>query len=90
MPKALAAAEVRIYRQFRLPEHVVLLRVDPEVAIARKPDHLRDVLVAKCDAFTAISEISGSVDGVTFARIDANRPSDLVLTDIKRAVWDVV
>ena len=59
LPKALAAAEVRIYRQFRLPEHVVLLRVDPEVAIARKPDHLREVLVAKCDAFTAISEISG-------------------------------
>jgi thymidylate kinase len=90
VPRTLAAAEARLYGQFRLPEHVVLLCVDPDVAIARKPDHLREVLAAKCDALAVISELAEKVAGVQFARIDANRPSDQVLSDIKRVVWDVI
>jgi thymidylate kinase len=88
--RSLDAIERRLYRQFRLPEHLVMLHVDSEVAVARKPDHVREVLVDKCDAFDALARRASTTDGMHVVCVDANAPSHVVLADIKRAVWDVI
>jgi thymidylate kinase len=89
--RALASAEERMYRRFKLPDCLVVLQVTPKMSAARKPDHRHDVLVAKSRAageLATLAEASGLP--VNVIRIDANRPFDDVLLDIKRRLWDVL
>jgi thymidylate kinase len=86
----LAAAEARLYRQFRLPEHVVMLEVEPDVAIARKPDHDEQVVTTKCEALGELVHLAEAEEGVHVARVDANQPADVVLREVKDVVWHVV
>jgi hypothetical protein len=90
VPRALAAAEARLYRRFRLPEHLVMLRVDLDTAIDRKPDHPPEVLLAKCTAFDALTERVRTLTEVDVSHVDANQPPDMVLSDLKQAVWHVL
>ena len=86
--RALAGAERRLYRRFVLPDHVVLLDVDPLVANGRKPDHRFDVI---CTKSRAAAELAGLAEaaGAPVTRIDANRPLHRVLLDLKARLWDV-
>ncbi len=89
--RALARAEERMYRRFRLPDHLVLLEVSPEVSIGRKPDHKPEVIAAKSRAtleLATLAETAGEIPHVI--RVDADRPLDQVLLDIKRELWDVL
>jgi thymidylate kinase len=90
LPERLAKIEGRMYRKFRLPEHLVMLDVDREVAIARKPDHLPEVLHAKCAAFAELADLARRDEDVDVTCVDANRASEVVMSDVKRVVWDVI
>lgn len=89
--RTLAAAEERRYRRFRLPEDLVMLLVRPDVSTRRKPDHDPEVLAAKSRAtaeLATLAEYGGPPPRVT--RIDANRPLDAVLLDVKTRLWDAL
>jgi hypothetical protein len=85
----LARLEERVYQRFGLPDHLVLLDVDPLVAARRKPDHRIDVIRAK---IVAAAQLAGLAEraGTPVTRIDANQPLDRVLLDVKARLWDAL
>jgi thymidylate kinase len=86
---ALAVVEERIYRGFGLPDHLVLLDVDPLVAARRKPDHRIDVIRAKTLAAAQLAGLAEAA-GAPVTRIDANQPLDRVLLEVKTRLWDAL
>jgi thymidylate kinase len=87
----LSRAEVRMYRGFGLPDQLIVLDVRPEVAVRRKPDHVPDLLAAKARAAVHLAALAETSSGPARAsRIDANRPLDAVLLEVKATVWDVL
>jgi hypothetical protein len=86
---ALAVFEDRIYQRFGLPDHLVLLDVDPLVAARRKPDHSSDVIRAKAGAAAQLAGLAEAA-GAQVTRIDANQPLGRVLLDVKTGLWDAL
>jgi thymidylate kinase len=84
--RRLAAAEQRIYQGFRPPTAMVVLDVDPEVATARKPDHDHDTVAAKARVLSFVSRTL-AVPGSRVRTVDADRPLDDVLHDVKTELW---
>jgi len=78
----LQAAEEWYYRQILLPDQVIVLRVDPEIAVRRKttepPDYVR-----------RRARVIWDVDWSTTSAhvVDAGRPIAEVLADLKALVW---
>jgi hypothetical protein len=89
LTRPLATLEERIYQRFGLPDHLVLLDVDPLVAARRKPDHRIDVIRAKT---VAAAQLAGLAEraGTPVTRIDANQALDRVLLDVKARLWDAL
>jgi thymidylate kinase len=85
--REIAAAEARIYEQFGLPNCLVVLTVEPDVAASRKPDHAHDVLVRKCNAIRELAQLAECRGDTVVIRIDANQPVDAVLADLEPQVW---
>jgi len=85
----LARLEERIYQRFGLPDHLVLLDVDPLVAARRKPDHRIDVIRAKTLAAAQLAGLAKGA-GKPVTRIDANQALDRVLLDVKARLWDAL
>jgi len=80
--RTLAAVEKRYYRQIELPELLIVLRADPEVAVRRKTDEdPASVRVRSAEVW----EINW--DGVSAHVIDANLPKGEVLSELKGLVW---
>jgi thymidylate kinase len=90
LTRALARIEERGYRAFGLPDHLVVLNVDPVIAVDRKPDHLPELLAAKSQA---VIELARSAElrhpEVDVINVDASRPLEEVLTEVRSKVWDV-
>jgi hypothetical protein len=84
--RALGATEERMYRQFGLPDQLIALHVSPDVAVARKPDHAREVVGTKSDAVASMAS-AAQRRGAHVHDVDANRSLDAVLLDVKREVW---
>jgi thymidylate kinase len=80
--KKLCQAEENLYRQIRPPEHLFILRVSPEVSLARKPDHKLELIEAKSRAIAQIVR-----DDLSFTEIDAEQPLEQVLLQIKSTLW---
>lgn len=89
LARRLARAEERMYKRFRMPDHVVVLDVDSVVSSRRKPDHDSQVLVLKSRAVLELAAL-GRSNGVSVIEIDATRPLDSVLLDVKKRLWDVL
>lgn len=87
--RALSEVEARSYRRFGLPDHLVLLDVDPLVAAHRKPDHRLEVIGAKARAAAELATLAEAA-GADVVRVDANRDLDSVLLDVKRRLWDAL
>ena len=87
--RTLASAERRMYGRFGLPDHLVLLDVDPVVAAGRKPDHRLDTIRTKSRAGAELADLAEAA-GVAVTRVDADQPLDRVLLDVKGGLWDVV
>ena len=89
--RALAKAEQRLYRKIRPPEFLFVLEVSPEVSFQRKPDHQPAVLQAKSSAISALaSRASEGAARLNLSTIDANRPLDGVMSQLKSKVWELL
>ncbi len=88
--RSLAAREARIYGRFELPDELVVLRVSPDVSIARKPDHDHMTVTRKGRAVLQLARAAEAVMGSTVTVIDADRPFDEVLRRVQGRVWDAI
>ena len=87
----LARLEERMYRRFRLPHHLVIMGVSPDVSLARKPDHRSEVLEAKSRAVAELARLAERArPPVNVIRVDADQALDAVLLEVKTGVWDVL
>jgi hypothetical protein len=78
----LSALERRYYRAIFPPEVLVVLRVDPEIAVARKPDEPPDFVRARWREIWEIdwNEVPAEV-------VDAGQAAPDVLSEVKALVW---
>jgi thymidylate kinase len=90
LTRALADVEERSYRTFTLPDLLLVLEVSPEVAIGRKPDHRPEVVTAKSRAAAELATLAERRASHAVARVDADRPLDEVLLEVRRRVWDAL
>jgi thymidylate kinase len=82
LERRLASLERRYYRAIALPDVLVVLRVDPEIAVMRKPDEQPDFVRAR---WREIWEVEW--DGIPAHVVDAGRSAPEVLSDVKTLVW---
>ena len=77
--------EARYYRQILEPELLLVLRLDPEVAVRRKTTEPADYVRAR-------ARVVWETDWpATRARVvDADRPLPLVVADLKHLIWETV
>ncbi|MGE5227578.1 MAG: hypothetical protein ACM3OO_11960 [Planctomycetaceae bacterium] len=89
--RRLAAAEERRYARFRVPDIVVVLQVEPDVALARKPDHDRAALEAKSAAAReAASLIAARLGADRVSAVDATMPLADVVRTTEARLWGVL
>jgi thymidylate kinase len=82
LARRLAAVEQRYYRALTLPDVLIVLRVDPEIAVARKPEEAPDFVRAR---WREIWEVDwGAVPAHV---VDASRSAPDVLSEVKTLVW---
>ena len=79
----LVTAEQRVYSSIAPPDLLLVLRVDPDIAVARKAgvDPAAFVRPRSAEVFTADWNSSGAVV------LDASRPAADVLAEARAAVW---
>jgi thymidylate kinase len=82
LAKRLVAREENYYRQTELPEVLVVLRLDPEIALQRRPDEDPDFVRERN---TEIWEMNW--EHMDAHVIDASQSRDEVLTAIKVLIW---
>lgn len=84
----LAQHESTLYRDFELPEAIMLLKVDPHIALERKPDHDLDALVEKT---RGVAELEGLAESEgrdsRIYRINSNQPWPIPYERARDAVW---
>jgi thymidylate kinase len=81
--KTLVATENRYYQEMMLPEILFVLRLDPKVAVTRKPEESAE------SVFTRSSEIYGVDWNKTTAHlIDASQSKEQVLSQVKDILWE--
>lgn len=86
----LSRLETRLYERFGVPDAVLLLAVDPMVAMARKPDHDPAVIEQKAAAVEEIEDLmEASEHQKSLYRLDANLDWPGPLQRAKEAVWDL-
>jgi thymidylate kinase len=82
LAERLARLEQRSYERLRPPDVLVVLRLEPEVAVARRTDEDADFVR------TRNREVWEADWAATAAHVvDASRPADDVLAEVKSVVW---
>jgi hypothetical protein len=79
----IARAEERVYAQIAPPDVLVVLRIDPEVAVARRSDEDATYVRARN---TEVRDVDWSGTGAVV--VDACLPADKVLDAVRRTVWE--
>ncbi|HEY7523115.1 MAG TPA: hypothetical protein VH720_05585 [Candidatus Limnocylindrales bacterium] len=83
--RRLAAAEERIYRRVPPVDHLVVLRVRPDVAVGRKQPRDPASVARKA---AALQELDAATAPATAVHVvDAERPLDEVLREVRDLVW---
>jgi thymidylate kinase len=82
LARRLAALERRYYRALTFPDVVIVLRVDPEIAVARKPEEAPDFVRAR---WREIWEVDWAAAPAHV--VDASRSAADVLAEVKALVW---
>jgi len=82
LDRRLASREQRYYRALTPPDVLVVLHVDPEIAVTRKPDELPDFVRAR---WREIWEVDWQA--VPAHVVDASRSIPEVLSEVKALVW---
>jgi hypothetical protein len=81
--RRLAEAERRIYAQIGLPDVLVVLRVDPEVAVLRRPeDDSNYVRTRNAEVYDVDWSMTPAVV------LDGTQPPEQVLAAVRNAVWE--
>lgn len=78
----IARAEQRIYDQIAPPDVLVVLRIDPEVAVARRTDEESSYVRARN---TEVRDVDWSTTGAVV--VDATLPREVVLDRVRRTIW---
>jgi hypothetical protein len=78
----IARAEQKVYSQIAPPDILVVLRIDPEVAVARRSDEESSYVRARN---TEVRDVDWSSTHAVV--LDAEMPPDAVLAAIRRIVW---
>jgi thymidylate kinase len=76
--------EEAVYAAMPAPDLVILLSIEPEVALARKGDQDRTTIVAKARAVQEAAR-GAPRDGVVV--VDASQPLDAVVSQVEAAIW---
>jgi thymidylate kinase len=79
----LARAERRIYAQIAPPDVLVVLRIDPEIAVRRRSDEESTYVRARN---TEVYGVDWSATNAVV--VDAAQPPEAVLAQIRETVWD--
>jgi thymidylate kinase len=82
LTRRIRQAESRMYDRILAPELAIVLRVDPEVAVARKTDEDAEYVRARSSEVWRLDLREAPVHV-----LDANRPCADVLADARRVVW---
>lgn len=77
--------EQDIYRQNSWPDFFLLMDVHPDVSLHRKPDHDPKAIEAKHNFLRQFA--ARETGRHLIAIIDANRPLDVVVAQLKEAMW---
>lgn len=85
LARALAALEQRYYRAMSPPDALIVLLVDPEIAVARKPEEEADFVRGR---WAEIWEVDWEALGAHV--VDASQPREDVLSRLKSLVWSEV
>jgi thymidylate kinase len=80
--RRLAAREKRYYRAIGDPDILIVLRVDPEIAVQRRPEDPADFVRERWSEIWAIDWAS-----VPAQVIDASQPRDDVVAEVEALVW---
>jgi thymidylate kinase len=80
--------ENQIYRKFNSPDYYFLLNVDPDVALQRKPDHVRSAIEIKYKVLQEL--LPNKSDDLEIVYLDAEEPFDDVVAKLKEALWQVL
>jgi thymidylate kinase len=79
----MAGLEQRYYRGIARPDVLIVLRVDPEIAVRRQPGDEPDYVRGR---WREIWEVDWRALGGAHV-IDAGQPAGEVIADIKSVVW---
>ena len=86
--RKLSHVEKELYSKFEPVDMLILLNVDPEVSLQRKPDHPLETIQAKNTALNAVKTyLTKEPETWNWVSVDANMPFDDVLLHIKRIIW---
>jgi hypothetical protein len=80
--RRLAARELRYYRAISSPDVLIVLRVDPEVAVTRKPEEPAEFVRGRWQEIWNIDW-----DDLGAHVVDATRPEKDVLEEVKNIIW---
>jgi thymidylate kinase len=83
LTRRIARAEQRAYAQIAPPDVLIVLRLDPEVAVSRRHDEERGYVLARN---TEVRDVDWSATHAVV--LDATRPPEEILDAIRRAVWE--
>jgi thymidylate kinase len=81
--RRLAEAERRIYAHIGLPDVLVVLRLDPDVAVARRPEDDADYVRSRN---AEVFDVDWSATPAVV--LDATQHPDQVLAGIRNAIWE--
>jgi len=84
MLAAMRRREEAIYRRIPPPDLVILLTVDPAVALSRKGSANPDRIAAKAGA---VLEAARSASGDGVVAVDASQPLDEVVRAVEAEIW---
>lgn len=83
--RRLVALEQGYYDRMPSPDVLIVLRLDPEVAVARKPEEPADFVRERWEAMLAVDW-----DALPVHVVDAGRPAAEVHEEIKAIIWSQV
>jgi thymidylate kinase len=85
LARALVELEASYYRRITPPDRAVVLRVTPDVAVARRPEQDADDVRHRA---WEVHEVTWTRPGAVV--LDADRPQDEVIRRARRAVWELL
>ena len=87
----LANIEEKLYRNFDYLDLLIILNVNPEESVLRKPDHPLETILAKYNAINRLMDgFTTDKRNFVWTSIESDQPLDKVLLDVKREVWKIL